>query len=85
MNTFVFTVDAQKKFQVLEISVQRRIFSKLRELKKRECLVSVMKRLHDFWPATHRLRVGNYRLILAQKSENEFLVLDVGHRRNVYG
>lgn len=69
-------------------TVQQRILEKLRELKTHDDIFSVLKRLTDFEPATHRLRVGNYRLILGlQLQETEgctFLVLDAGHRKDIY-
>ncbi len=68
--------------------MRERISKKLRELKSHEDIFSLLKRLHHFEPATHRLRVGSYRLILElKKLEKEnvtFLVLDVGDRKDVY-
>lgn len=56
----------------------------MQELKEREQLSAVLKSLTNFAPATHRLRVGQYRLILQQSSETDFLVLDIGHRSQIY-
>lgn len=88
MTTFVFTKYAEKRLHKLGQAEQQRILIILKELKAYPDIVSVLKPLHNFDPATHRLRVGNYRLILqltvrTQKS-TELLVLDVGHRRDIY-
>lgn len=88
MVTFVFSRFAQKKFSRLGSSIQERIIEKLKELKTHPEILSTLKPLHNFKPATHRLRVGDYRLILQLTSHintnYEFLVLDVGHRRDIY-
>lgn len=68
--------------------VQGRILQKLLFLKEHKDIFTVLRKLSDFEPATHRLRVGNYRLILQfigqEKSEMDFLILDVGHRKAIY-
>lgn len=88
MITFVFTKVGEKAFLKLSRQEQERIASKLRALKYHADILSVLKRLYDFAPATHRLRIGNYRLILElrnrQKDDFEFWVLDVGHRKDIY-
>jgi mRNA-degrading endonuclease RelE of RelBE toxin-antitoxin system len=84
MNSFIFTRFAYKKFLKLEKMTQERIRSKIEELKQREQLGAALKPLKNFTHGTHRLRVGAYRLILQQISEEECLVLDVGHRGDVY-
>ncbi len=84
MNSFVFTKFAQKKFLKLEKAMQERIRTKMLELKQREQLATVLKSLTNFTHATHRLRVGAYRLILQRISETDFLVIDIGHRSDVY-
>jgi mRNA-degrading endonuclease RelE of RelBE toxin-antitoxin system len=84
MNTFVFSVFAEKKFLKLQKREQERILQKLRDLKDHAEIDSVLKRLTAFEPATHRLRIGDNRLILQKLSDNEFLILDIGHRRDIY-
>lgn len=84
MNRFVFTRLAEKRLQKLESSAQQRIVEKLKTLKKHPDILSALKPLHDFAPATHRLRLGVYRLILEHKGKREFWILDVGHRRDIY-
>lgn len=88
MNTFVFTQFAQKRFTQLSPQTKTRIISKLQELKTHPEVLAVLKPLHNFKPATHRLRIGDFRLILQLTTHNaqqqEFLVLKVGHRRDIY-
>lgn len=88
MVTFVFTKYAEKSFKKLPKNIQGRILGKLKELKNHSDIFSLLKRLVDFEPATHRLRIGQYRLILelGVHGENfcEFLILDAGHRKDIY-
>ena len=82
MRSFVFTNKAKKRFEALPNPVQERIVNKLTEYKAVSKLP--MRLLKDMNPATHRLRIGVYRLILKKQSATEFLVLDVGHRKDIY-
>lgn len=88
MITFVFTKAGEKAFLKLSKQEQRRIMGKLRVLKYHGDILSVLKRLYSFEPATHRLRVGDFRLVLELKDRHkedfEFWVLDVGHRKDIY-
>ena len=88
MVTFVFTKQAEKAFRKLSSSTQQRVKSKLLELKSHNDILSVLKSLHHFKAATHRLRIGDHRLILALemqlKDDFTFLVVDIGHRREIY-
>lgn len=88
MITFHFTNQAQKTFLRLPKIAQERIIEKLKELKTHDDILSVLKRLTNFEPATHRLRIGMYRLILELKSRSQtdfdFWILDVGNRKDIY-
>lgn len=88
MVIFVFSKFADKRLKKLGKSEEDRIISKLQELKQHPDVLSILKPLHNFEPATHRLRIGNYRLILqiinGGANRTEFFVLDVGHRRDIY-
>jgi len=87
MNSFTFTKTAKKAFLKLPNDAQERIILKLKSLKSHPDILRNLKTLFNYEPATHRLRVGRYRLILEQakasKSGVEFLVLDVGDRKNI--
>lgn len=88
MVNFAFTNHGKKAFQRLPKTVQQRLMNKLIELKDHPDIFSVLKRLHQLEPATHRLRIGEYRLILqleiSNQDDSEFLILDIGHRREIY-
>lgn len=88
MNLFIFKTPAQKELEALEPISQERILLKLRSLKAHPRLFDVLKPVHGLEPATHRLRVGNYRLlVMLEKSNSEektFRILKVAHRREVY-
>lgn len=85
---FSFTKQAERGFYKLPKIIQKRIISKLKELKTCDDILAVLKRLTDFEPATHRLRIGSYRVILELKKQNknnfEFWILDIGHRKDIY-
>ena len=87
MVRFVFTKQTQKKFLKLPELIQIRFTEKLEELKIHPDLKSLLKPLKDFQPPAYRLRIGSYRLILhPQTGENflEYMVVDIGHRRDIY-
>lgn len=88
MVIFIFTKSAYKKFQSFPQEIKTRIIDKLKTLKERPYIFNSLKKLTNFEPATHRLRLGDYRLIIKLKLQNkdkiEFLVLDVGHRKDIY-
>lgn len=82
--SFVFTSFAESKFRKLDRMLQERVRLKLRELKRHDDIGSVIKSLTNFHPATHRLRIGQHRVILQRVSEHEFLILDIEHRSHIY-
>lgn len=88
MVVFIFTKQAKKAFLKLPKAIQERIISKLKELKNHNDILSALKRLSDFEPATHRLRIGAYRIILELKEQKEnqfeFWILDAAHRKDIY-
>ncbi len=84
MHTFLFTSFAKKRFLKLDKNTQDRIKQKLKKLREHNHIESILKPLTDMKPATHRLRIGNYRLILKYEGKKEILVLDAWHRDSVY-
>lgn len=88
MISFIFTKDASRAFLKLPKNAQERIREKLKLLKGHPDIFSVLKSLSHFEPATHRLRIGSYRLILSlrrhEKDTIGFLVLDCGDRKDIY-
>lgn len=88
MIVFDFTEYGLKCLQKLPKDVQGRIEKKLSSLKNHPNIFTVISALEDVEPATHRLRVGDYRLVLQltsnTKSKVYFMVIDVDHRKNIY-
>ncbi len=83
---FVFTKEAYKQWRKLDPASQNDIRTKIEEVKtKPDLFAKNIKRVFEMEPITHRLRIGNYRLLLQSDFEsNKHLVLKVGHRRDVY-
>ena len=88
MITFKFTKLGAKTFKALPPDVQKRILGKLLALKDHPDIFSVTGGLEWLAPATHKLRIGSYRLLLelkhTDKSSAVFHVLRAGHRKDVY-
>lgn len=78
---FFFLNDAQDQFLALPKHIQEFIRKKLEKIKAWEW--GKYKPLINMLPATHRLRVDDWRLILKQ-CDDGFEVLKVGHRSTVY-
>lgn len=79
---FIFTKLAEKTFDKMDNAAKVGIIRKLVSIKEWK-LPWDFRKLHNFGVATHRLRIGEYRLIL-QEYKDGYLVLDVGHRQSIY-
>ena len=88
MIVFVFTEQSKKIFDALDSPIQQRIRKKLIFLKDHPEIFRVLVPLHHFEPATHRLRIGNYRVVLELKQSSKkeicFRIIDIDHRSTVY-
>lgn len=88
MIKFIFNKDSKKKFLNFEEDLRNRIISKLKTLHIHPDIFSVLIKMKDCTNSTHRLRIGNYRLILFLKNQQgddyEFVIVDIGHRREIY-
>lgn len=91
MVVFIFSIGAKESLMDLPIEVRERIQQKLFLLKDHPDIFSILKPIHGCKPVTHRLRVGNYRLVLELSSAylqyahaTVFRVADVGHRKDIY-
>ena len=85
LHRFLFTRFAEKKFLRLENEAQTRIRAKLEEIRNHQRIESVLKPLTNFGEATHRLRVGDYRVVYAvDEKEKTITVYRVRHRKDVY-
>jgi len=84
MYIFVFTKNWEKEFKKLSKEDQNRIIKKLKNLKTVENIYYFLKKLENFQPYTHRLRVWNIRLLLKKENETTFYVLNVWYRWDIY-
>lgn len=88
MIKFIFSKDSKKKFLNFEKDIQERILFKLRNLDSHPDIFSILVKMKDCNHSTHRLRIGNYRIILFLKNQQEdnceFIIVNIGHRREIY-
>lgn len=81
MYQIAFTTKARKQFSKLEKNIQERIINALERLKfnpERYITKLVSSKIY-------RLRVGDHRILLDLKKEKLLvLVVEVGHRKNIY-
>lgn len=81
MYKFIFSSKYDKKFAKLNKENQLRLNKTLERIKFRP--FEFIKKLAGI--PLYSLRIGNYRIILdVREKELIILVLDVGHRRNIY-
>lgn len=83
-----FTEHAKQQFLKLEEGVKSRITDKLKYFKNHPDIFSVLVLMKDSKFTTHRLRIGNFRLILKlviqEKNYLEFIVVKIGDRKEIY-
>ena len=84
MPVFIFSKKAKKRMNALDPFVRKKLEEKLHALKDRDALPAHLLPLTDMEPATHRLKVQDYRFILERMKEDQFLVIDVDNRKDVY-
>lgn len=81
----VFEAKAQKQFNRLDKTIQRRIQSTLNEIAQLENPRSRGKALQWRWAGAWRYRVGDYRVICKIAADKIIIyVLEIAHRREVY-
>ena len=77
----VLTTTSEKQLKKLETNIQERILDTLERIKTRP--YDFVKKLSG--SSDYRLRVGDYRIIVKIINDQLIiLVLEVGHRRNIY-
>lgn len=82
---FVFSQYALKQFKKFPESNQNKIKEKLFFWQNQENSLYFAKRLINFDLATHRFRIGDYRLLAKLEDQDlVILILKVGHRKDVY-
>lgn len=80
--SYKFTPKAFKKLEKLPRNIQRRIFAKLDYFCETNPMIFAEK-LTDRQSGEFRFRVGNYRIIF-DLNDVTIIILDVGHRREIY-
>ncbi len=78
-----FTPRGKKDFEKLPRDIQRRIIGKLQFFSSQPDPRMFSKALVNFPPATHRFRVGDYRVAFYLLSKT-IIVDRIRHRREVY-
>ena len=82
----VFSDKAEKQFLRLDKAVQTQIKKFVLKLQELEDTRELGKRLVGNFSGFWRYRVGDYRILCRiQDDALEILVVEVGHRKNVYG
>ena len=83
MIVFRFTKTSEKELYSLDPKIRTHITESLTHMKDPQLLGLHSKRVVNLLPATHRLRIGNYRLLYSRKDDT-VLILTIGHRKEVY-
>lgn len=78
-----FTPKGQKDLEKLPRDIQKRIIQKLEFFSNQENPIAFSKPLLDLPPATHRFRVGDYRIAFYME-QNTIYVERARHRKEVY-
>lgn len=78
-----FTEHAKKDLDKLPIDIQKRIIKKLQFFSSQTNPIAFSKPLVNLPPATHRFRVGNYRIAFYIAGKIIY-VERIRHRREVY-
>lgn len=81
---FIFSESAKKDLEKLPKNVQSRMKTKFLHWQSTKNPLEFATPLINYSGATHRFRVGTYRLIVLLKSDSEILVLRIRHRKDVY-
>jgi mRNA-degrading endonuclease RelE of RelBE toxin-antitoxin system len=81
--TIIFSDKAYRDISILDAPVQKRLGIKLKKVAAMDSLVSVATPLTGGLTGFHRIRFGDYRMIITIEDKT-IEVLRVRHRRNVY-
>ncbi len=84
MYNFIFTKIWKREFDKLTNIDKSRIIKKLKFLKEKLDTSNALKPLNNFLPATHRLRIWNIRIILQKVDNDNFYILDIWYRGDIY-
>lgn len=85
MPEFIFTKTALKKFRKTEPNQQKIILKKLNWLAEQKDPLTYAKRLTNYKIGEYRFRIGDYRIIFdLDYKKNLIIIINVGHRREIY-
>ncbi len=82
MYELIYSSDALKKLEKLDVSTRERVVVTLERLRIRPESCDIKKLIGM---SGYRLRVGDYRVIFdMEKNILQILVIKMGHRKNIY-
>jgi len=81
---FIFSESAKRDINKLPKKFQSRLKTKLLYWQSTENSLEFATPLVNYTGATHRFRVGAYRLIVLLRPDGKILVLRIRHRKDVY-
>lgn len=81
---FIFSESAKKDVEKLPKTFQSRLKTKLLYWQDSENPLQFATPLIKYNGATHRFRIGTYRIIVLLKSDDKILILRIRHRKDVY-
>jgi mRNA-degrading endonuclease RelE of RelBE toxin-antitoxin system len=81
---FIFSESAKRDINKLPKNFQSRLRTKLLYWQNTKNPLEFATPLVNYAGATHRFRVGAYRIIVLQKPNEKILVLRIRHRKDVY-
>jgi len=81
---FIFSESAKKDLEKLPKIFQSRLKTKLLYWQATENSLQFATLLVNYSGATHRFRIGAYRLIVLLNSDGRILILRIRHRKDVY-
>jgi mRNA-degrading endonuclease RelE of RelBE toxin-antitoxin system len=83
MKKIVFSVTAEKDLKKISSIDAQRIVKKLQFFSEQKQVLSFAKPLVNLPPATHRFRVGSYRIAFMLKGGSVHIIR-ISHRKDVY-
>jgi mRNA-degrading endonuclease RelE of RelBE toxin-antitoxin system len=83
MYKYIFTRNSKKQFLKLSEQIQTRILNKLKYFKNIEIANKYIRNVYHLEPATHRLKIWNYRLLITFNDKN-VIIYKIAHRKEIY-
>jgi mRNA-degrading endonuclease RelE of RelBE toxin-antitoxin system len=83
MYKFIFTKNWEKSFTNISLENRNRIITKLKSLKNVDNIFHYIKIIYNLEPATHRMRIWNFRLLISIEW-NTIFIYKVWNRGDIY-